>query len=74
MNFQRKKISISARGLGGMFGIYFRNTPPKNYDQAVDIDLKLFKNFFISCLKMVFILLLLLLRLAFYPSNILIMT
>ena len=42
----KKNINISARGLGGMFGIYFRSTPPTNYDQAVDIDLKLFKSFF----------------------------
>ena len=47
---KKKNINISARGLG-MFGIYFRNTPPTNYDQAVDIDLKLFKTFFHFLLK-----------------------
>ena len=34
-----------------MFGIYFRNIIPTNYDQAVDIDLKLFKTFFHFLLK-----------------------
>ena len=48
---EKKNVNISARGIGGMFGIYFRKTPPTNYDQAVDIDLKLFKYFFHYLLK-----------------------
>ena len=49
--FLRKNVNISARGIGGMFGIYFRKIPPINYDQAVDIDIKLFKYFFHFLLK-----------------------
>ena len=48
---EKKNVNISARGIGGMFGFYFRKTPPTNYDQAVDIDMKSFKYFFHFLLK-----------------------
>lgn len=37
---------FSAQAVGGMFGIYFRATPPRNYNDALNSDTQAFNRFF----------------------------
>jgi glutamate-1-semialdehyde 2,1-aminomutase len=39
-------LPFSARAIGGMFGIYFRETPPESYSEVMQSDGKLFNAFF----------------------------
>ena len=39
-------ISFSAASVGGMFGLYFRETPPQSYAEVMQSDVALFKRFF----------------------------
>jgi glutamate-1-semialdehyde 2,1-aminomutase len=39
-------IPFSARAIGGMFGIYFRETPPESFAEVMQSDAKLFNAFF----------------------------
>ena len=39
-------IPFSARAIGGMFGLYFRETPPESYAEVMQSDAKLFNAFF----------------------------
>jgi glutamate-1-semialdehyde 2,1-aminomutase len=39
-------IPFSARNIGGMFGIYFRETPPRSYSEVMQSDTELFNRFF----------------------------
>ncbi|MGZ8203405.1 MAG: aminotransferase class III-fold pyridoxal phosphate-dependent enzyme, partial [Burkholderiales bacterium] len=39
-------IPFSARNIGGMFGIYFRETPPRSYSEVMQSDAELFNRFF----------------------------
>ena len=39
-------IPFSAASVGGMFGLYFRETPPQSYAEVTQSDVALFKRFF----------------------------
>jgi glutamate-1-semialdehyde 2,1-aminomutase len=41
-----QEVGFSARGVGGMFGIYFRATPPTTYDEVMQCDKAAFNGFF----------------------------
>jgi glutamate-1-semialdehyde 2,1-aminomutase len=43
---QRNGFAFSAQAVGGMFGLYFRKTPPKNYSEVMECDTEMFKRFF----------------------------
>jgi glutamate-1-semialdehyde 2,1-aminomutase len=43
---QQQGIPFSARAIGGMFGLYFRETPPESYAEVMQADSKLFNAFF----------------------------
>ncbi len=44
-------IAFSAHSVGGMFGIYFRATPPKSYAEVMQCDAQAFKRFFHAMLE-----------------------
>ena len=44
-------IKFSARSVGGMFGLYFRESPPNSFDEIMESDRKKFNKFFHSMLK-----------------------
>ena len=44
-------VAFSAQSVGGMFGIYFRSTPPQSYPEVVQCDISLFNRFFHAMLK-----------------------
>ena len=44
-------IEFSARSVGGMFGLYFRESPPNSFDEIMKSDRKQFNKFFHSMLK-----------------------
>jgi glutamate-1-semialdehyde 2,1-aminomutase len=44
-------IEFSARSVGGMFGLYFRESPPNSFDEIMKSDRKKFNKFFHSMLK-----------------------
>jgi glutamate-1-semialdehyde 2,1-aminomutase len=39
-------IPFSAHSVGGMFGLYFRETPPQSYQEVMQSDAALFNRFF----------------------------
>src|SRR4029077_5626411 len=39
-------IAFSAQSVGGMFGLYFRATPPSSYAEVMQSDTEAFKRFF----------------------------
>ncbi len=43
---QEQGVSFSAQSVGGMFGIYFRATPPQSYVEVMQCDVAAFKRFF----------------------------
>ena len=43
---QGEGIPFSAAGVGGMFGIFFRETPPTSFAEVMQCDLEAFKRFF----------------------------
>ena len=44
-------IDFSTQAIGGMFGIYFRATPPKNYAEVMQCDVPSFNRFFHAMLE-----------------------
>ena len=40
------RIAFSAAGIGGMFGIFFRETPPQSYAEVMECDRERFNRFF----------------------------
>jgi len=44
-------IAFSAQAIGGMFGIYFRASPPRNYTEVMQCDVQSFNRFFHALLK-----------------------
>jgi len=42
---------FSARNVGGMFGMYFRETPPQSYAEVMQCDAVLFNRFFHAMLR-----------------------
>ncbi len=43
---QGHRIPFSARSIGGMFGLYFRETPPQSYAEVLSCDKEAFNRFF----------------------------
>lgn len=43
---QARRIPFSARSIGGMFGLYFRETPPASYAEVMQCDKEAFNRFF----------------------------
>jgi glutamate-1-semialdehyde 2,1-aminomutase len=43
---QARRIPFSARNVGGMFGLYFRETPPATYAEVMQCDKDAFNRFF----------------------------
>ena len=43
---QARRIPFSARNVGGMFGLYFRETPPTSYAEVMQCDKDAFNRFF----------------------------
>jgi len=43
---RRRGVAFSAQSVGGMFGLYFRGTPPSSYDEVMQCDTQAFKRFF----------------------------
>ena len=43
---RRHGIAFSAQSVGGMFGLYFRATPPSTYAEVMQCDTEAFKRFF----------------------------
>ena len=39
-------ITFSAQSVGGMFGLYFRSTPPQSYAEVMECDKEKFNHFF----------------------------
>jgi len=44
-------VAFSAQAVGGMFGIYFRQTPPQSYAEVMQCDQTLFNRFFHAMLQ-----------------------
>ena len=43
---QEQRVPFSAASIGGMFGIYFRETPPASYGEVIQCDKEMFNRFF----------------------------
>jgi glutamate-1-semialdehyde 2,1-aminomutase len=43
---RRRRVAFSAQSVGGMFGIYFRASPPASYTEVMQCDVEAFKRFF----------------------------
>ena len=43
---QARRIAFSASNVGGMFGLYFRETPPTSYAEVMQCDKEAFNQFF----------------------------
>jgi glutamate-1-semialdehyde 2,1-aminomutase len=43
---QARRIPFSVRNIGGMFGLYFRETPPTSYAEVMQCDKEAFNRFF----------------------------
>jgi len=43
---QKEGVEFCARNVGGMFGLYFRKTPPNSFDEIMQSDRDRFKRFF----------------------------
>jgi glutamate-1-semialdehyde 2,1-aminomutase len=48
---RKNNIEFSARNVGGMFGLYFRESPPNSFDEIMESDREKFNKFFHSMLK-----------------------
>ncbi len=44
-------VPFSAMSVGGMFGLYFRSSPPQSYAEVMECDAALFNRFFHAMLK-----------------------
>jgi len=43
---RKRGVAFSAQSVGGMFGLYFRATPPSSYAEVMQCDADAFKRFF----------------------------
>ena len=43
---RRRGVAFSALSVGGMFGLYFRESPPRSYSEVMQSDVGLFSRFF----------------------------
>ena len=47
----RRGIAFSAQAVGGMFGLYFRSSPPQSYAEVMQCDKQAFNRFFHAMLE-----------------------
>jgi glutamate-1-semialdehyde 2,1-aminomutase len=45
----KQGVTFSAQAAGGMFGVYFRATPPASYAEVMECDRDAFNRFFHAC-------------------------
>jgi glutamate-1-semialdehyde 2,1-aminomutase len=48
---RKRRVAFSAQSVGGMFGLYFRATPPSTYAEVMQCDAEAFKRFFHAMLE-----------------------
>lgn len=48
---RRHGVAFSAQSVGGMFGLYFRPTPPQSYAEVMECDKEAFNRFFHAMLE-----------------------
>ncbi|MGH8752791.1 MAG: glutamate-1-semialdehyde 2,1-aminomutase [Burkholderiales bacterium] len=48
---RKHRVAFSSQAVGGMFGIYFRQTPPQSYTEVTECDASLFNRFFHAMLQ-----------------------
>jgi len=48
---RKRGVPFSAQAVGGMFGLYFRATPPSSYAEVMQCDAEAFKRFFHGMLE-----------------------
>ncbi|SDX54822.1 glutamate-1-semialdehyde 2,1-aminomutase [Nitrosomonas halophila] len=48
---KKNGVTFSAQAVGGMFGLYFRQEPPKSFAEVMDSDREAFNRFFHAMLK-----------------------
>jgi glutamate-1-semialdehyde 2,1-aminomutase len=48
---RKRRVAFSAQSVGGMFGFYFRATPPSSYAEVMQCDTEAFKRFFHAMLE-----------------------
>jgi glutamate-1-semialdehyde 2,1-aminomutase len=48
---RKRRVAFSAQSVGGMFGLYFRATPPSSYAEVMQCDTEAFKRFFHAMLE-----------------------
>jgi glutamate-1-semialdehyde 2,1-aminomutase len=48
---RERGVAFSAQHVGTMFGLYFRSSPPRSYDEAMQSDLAAFNRFFHAMLE-----------------------
>lgn len=48
---RKNGVTFSAQAVGGMFGLYFRQEPPKSFAEVMDSDREAFNRFFHAMLK-----------------------
>ena len=48
---RKHRVAFSSQAVGGMFGIYFRQTPPQSYTEVTECDTSLFNRFFHAMLQ-----------------------
>jgi len=48
---KRRGLAFSAQAVGGMFGLYFRATPPASYAEVMECDKEAFNRFFHAMLE-----------------------
>ncbi|HXZ96950.1 MAG TPA: glutamate-1-semialdehyde 2,1-aminomutase [Burkholderiales bacterium] len=48
---QKHRVAFCSQAVGGMFGIYFRQTPPQNYAEVTQCNALLFNGFFHEMLQ-----------------------
>lgn len=48
---RKHNVAFSSQAVGGMFGIYFRQTPPQSYAEVTECDTSLFNRFFHAMLQ-----------------------
>ncbi len=48
---QKHRVAFSSQAMGGMFGIYFRQTPPQSYAEVIQCNQPLFSRFFHAMLQ-----------------------
>ena len=46
----KRGVAFSAQAVGGMFGLYFRDSAPQNFAEVMQCDREAFNRFFHACI------------------------